>query len=82
MCTVSFFFLHCCIPQVRAASEIIACDIQPIQNLRVLQYVGEKKAEWGKYWIENGFRGEEECFTEIHFACTGLYMQSFGSCAC
>lgn len=28
------------------------------QNLRVLKYVGdEKKAEWGKHWIEQGFNG-------------------------
>eukprot|EP00126_Sphaerothecum_destruens_P012659 Sdes_comp21690_c0_seq1m20267 len=29
---------------------IIASDIQPIQNLRVLQMMGEKKAEWAKHW--------------------------------
>ena len=29
-----------------------------MQNLKVLKYVGdEKKAEWGKYWIELGFNG-------------------------
>ena len=28
------------------------------KNLRVLKYVGEKKLEWGKYWIEQGFKGE------------------------
>lgn len=28
------------------------------QNLRVLKYVGdEKKAEWGRHWIEQGFNG-------------------------
>ena len=37
---------------------MISSDIQPIQNLRVLQYIGaEKKAEWGKHWIETGFNG-------------------------
>lgn len=46
--------------QVRAISEIIACDIQPIQNLRVLQYVGEKKVEWARHWIEKGFQGLEK----------------------
>ena len=30
-----------------------------MQNLRVLKYVGdEKKLEWGKYWIEQGFNGK------------------------
>lgn len=39
---------------------MISSDIQPIQNLRVLKYVGaEKKAEWGKHWIETGFSGNE-----------------------
>ena len=30
-----------------------------LQNLSVLKYVGtDKKAEWGRYWIEQGFNGE------------------------
>ena len=30
-----------------------------LQNLRVLKYVGdERKAEWGKHWIEQGFNGK------------------------
>ena len=46
--------------QVRATSDIIVCGIQPIQNLAVLKYVGlERKAEWGKHWIESGFDGLE-----------------------
>lgn len=29
-----------------------------LQNLRVLIHVGpDKKKEWGKYWIEQGFNG-------------------------
>jgi maleylacetoacetate isomerase len=37
---------------------MIACDIQPVQNLRILQYVGdEKKMEHGKHWITFGFQG-------------------------
>ncbi|XP_076326388.1 maleylacetoacetate isomerase-like isoform X2 [Tachypleus tridentatus] len=47
--------------QVNIVADTIACDIQPIQNLVVLQYVGdEKKAEWGKYWITKGFTGLEK----------------------
>lgn len=47
--------------KVRAISQAIACGIQPVQNLRVLQYVGgEKKAEWGHHWIERGFKGLEQ----------------------
>ncbi len=38
---------------------MITSDMQPIQNLRVLQYLGaDRKAEWGKHWIETGFRGQ------------------------
>lgn len=34
-------------------------DIQPIANLGVLQFVGEeKKNEWAKYFIEEGFKGK------------------------
>ncbi|CAI8001901.1 Maleylacetoacetate isomerase [Geodia barretti] len=47
--------------QVRAVSQCVACGIQPIQNLRVLKFVGdEKKAEWGKHWIELGFNSLEK----------------------
>lgn len=36
--------------------ECINSGIQPLQNLNVLQYVGdEKKAEWGRHWITKGF---------------------------
>jgi maleylacetoacetate isomerase len=43
---------------VRRISECIACDIQPIQNLGVLKYVGDaKKSEWGRHWIDRGFQG-------------------------
>ena len=40
---------------------MIVCDIQPVQNLRVLQYVGaDRKMEWGKHWITTGFEGLEK----------------------
>lgn len=47
---------------VRQMCDIIACDIQPVQNLRVLlKHVaaGGDKMEWGKWAIENGFKGLE-----------------------
>eukprot|EP00731_Ephydatia_muelleri_P028289 Em0019g1162a len=47
--------------KVRAVTNVIACDIQPIQNLKVLKYVGDdKKAEWARYWIERGLQGLEK----------------------
>lgn len=41
-----------------AIAHTIASDIHPVQNLRVLQYVGnEKKGEWAKHFIAVGFDG-------------------------
>lgn len=41
---------------VRKLCNSIGCDIQPLQNLKVLKAVGpDKKMEWGKQWIEQGF---------------------------
>lgn len=53
--------------RVRAVSQDIACDIQPIANLRILGHLGsnfeadgEAKAQWCKHWIEVGFEGLEK----------------------
>lgn len=47
---------------VRAFSLAIACDIHPLNNLRVLQYLtgtlnvtDEQKTVWYKHWVETGF---------------------------
>ncbi|KAF9362523.1 Glutathione S-transferase zeta-1 [Mortierella sp. NVP85] len=40
--------------------QAIATGIQPVANLRVLQYVGEdKKDEWAKHFIQEGFKAVE-----------------------
>lgn len=51
---------------IRAFSLTIACDIHPLNNLRVLQYLGEplhisdeQKNEWYKNWVIFGFRALE-----------------------
>lgn len=48
--------------RVRAVAQMVACDIHPIGNLRVLQYLqrelgasDEQKATWSRHWIELGF---------------------------
>lgn len=53
--------------RVRAAAMAIACDIHPINNLRVLKYLknamGHEQAEidaWAQHWIETGFAALEE----------------------
>ncbi|WP_431687962.1 maleylacetoacetate isomerase [Hahella sp. NBU794] len=53
--------------QVRAFSQVIACDIHPLDNLRVLQYLTgpmevneEKKLVWYQHWILEGFKALEQ----------------------
>jgi hypothetical protein len=49
---------------------LITSDIQPIQNLRVRQKVGEeKKNEWAVYWIEEGFKGFVVFVSLFHNSC-------------
>lgn len=39
--------------------QMIVSDIQPVQNLKVLVYAGaDRKMEWGKHWITQGFMGK------------------------
>ena len=44
--------------QVRAFANAIACDIQPLQNLRVMKYVKRNydadAEEWARHWIREG----------------------------
>lgn len=53
--------------RIRSISQDIACDVQPLGNLRVLNYLSEKlgvaadeKTLWAKHWIESGFSGVEK----------------------
>jgi maleylacetoacetate isomerase len=44
--------------KTRALVQNIASDIQPLQNLRVLQKIGnEGKNEWAVHWISVGLDG-------------------------
>lgn len=53
--------------RVRAISQAIACDIHPLNNLRVLRYLGSefgidedgRNERWYKHWIEEGMQGLE-----------------------
>ncbi len=47
--------------RVRAVALAIACDVHPLNNLRVLQYLesrlgvsAERRAEWSRHWIALG----------------------------
>jgi len=53
--------------RVRSLAQLIACDIHPVNNLRVLKYlVGElgateeQKLSWYRHWITLGFEALEE----------------------
>jgi maleylacetoacetate isomerase len=57
--------------RVRALAQAIACDIHPIDNLRVLRYLGdplghdEKAVElWFNHWISLGFAAIERLLAE------------------
>ncbi|GLI76211.1 hypothetical protein PoHVEF18_004482 [Penicillium ochrochloron] len=57
---------------VRTLSQIIACDIQPVTNLRILKRVaplGADRAVWSKELIEDGLRAYEA----IVAGCAGKY---------
>ncbi len=52
--------------RVRAFAQHIACDIHPLNNLRVLQYLTgpaglseDAKLAWYRHWISEGFRALE-----------------------
>lgn len=47
---------------VRALTQLVACDIHPLGNLRVLQYLSNElnveeaqRSAWSQHWISNGF---------------------------
>jgi maleylacetoacetate isomerase len=52
--------------QVREMSQIVACDIHPLNNLRTLMFLekefgikSKQKDDWYSYWINDGFRAME-----------------------
>ncbi len=52
--------------KIKAAAQIIAADIAPIQNLRILKYIraeygqeGEGAKAWAAHWISEGFKSLE-----------------------
>lgn len=53
--------------RVRSLAQIVACDVHPLQNLRVLNYLtgelgvdDEQRAAWARHWICEGLRALEE----------------------
>ena len=53
--------------KVRTVAQDIACDIQPLGNLRVMNYIGQQynltqqqKSDWAQHWIGKGLRSVEQ----------------------
>ncbi|MGB5511172.1 MAG: maleylacetoacetate isomerase [Woeseiaceae bacterium] len=58
--------------QVRAFCNIIACDIHPLMNLRVMTYIkdnygADPTGDWYTHWIHEGFRAAETLARDSHF---------------
>jgi maleylpyruvate isomerase len=52
--------------RVRALAQLVACDIHPLNNLRVLRYLvrtlgvaDDAKNEWYRHWVREGFAALE-----------------------
>jgi maleylacetoacetate isomerase len=52
--------------RVRALAQLVACDIHPLNNLRVLQYIARQfgqnedaRNDWYRHWIADGFEALE-----------------------
>ena len=59
--------------RVRALAQMVVCDIHPIGNLRVLQYLqrelgvdNDQKLAWSRHWIEIGFEAIEAVLAKDH----------------
>jgi maleylacetoacetate isomerase len=66
--------------QVREIAQLIACDIHPVDNLRVLQYLGntlgaseEQIRTWYRHWLVAGLEALESMLaanpSREHFCC-------------
>ncbi|MEP6882858.1 MAG: maleylacetoacetate isomerase [Dokdonella sp.] len=64
--------------RVRALAQVVACDIHPLNNLRVMQFLERdfsspqvERQRWTQHWIIEGFRALESMLDDN--ASTGLY---------
>jgi len=53
--------------RVRTLSQVVACDIHPLHNLRILKYLkhdlertDEQKLTWAQHWVTEGFEAFEK----------------------
>lgn len=52
--------------RVRSLAQLVACDVHPLNNLRVLQYLRDhgglndaQRDQWYRHWVQEGFRALE-----------------------
>lgn len=67
----------------REIACVIACDTQPIQNLRVLQAIdaiGADKVAWAKRWIESGLATVERTLESSRSSIDGRGAAETGYC--
>ena len=57
--------------RVRALAQLVACDIHPLNNLRVLQYFEDEwsvprpeRDAWALHWMAEGFRAFEQLLAD------------------
>lgn len=72
--------------RVRSLAMLVGCDIHPLNNLRVLQYIGDRfdaddaaVTQWFRHWVAEGFAplearlaAEPETGTYCHYDTPGL----------
>ena len=73
--------------KIRAASHVIAADISPIQNLRVLKYIRAEHGQddaaikaWAAHWISEGFESLEQVVQQSETAYLLTDQPSFFEC--
>ncbi len=66
--------------RVRALAQLVACDIHPLNNLRVMQFLEREfstpqveRERWTRHWIVEGLRAFEAMLADN--ASTGLYCE-------
>jgi maleylacetoacetate isomerase len=66
--------------RARALAQLVACDVHPLNNLRVLQYFEQEwnvpqpeRDEWVRHWIVEGFRAAEAMLAD--HPSTGIFCE-------